>query len=75
MSEKIQKFEDLFDLEFQVRGAKASLALRPCGTPTWRLEQMHRSLRSAQAKLFAAIDALTVEEMDDYGIYRLQYTR
>jgi hypothetical protein len=68
----IEKFEHLLDLESAARGARATVECQGAGVPLFRKQQMHEAMKRAQKTLFAALDALSVEEQAAYGAYRAQ---
>lgn len=72
-AEQVTKFEHLLELESNLRGEKVGMGFRPTGTPAWRLEQMHKALKRAEAALFAAIGELSPEEGALYGKYRAAF--
>lgn len=64
------KYEEIFQMERELQGAKATVAFQTAGVPLYRKAQMKKDVERAQAKLFQAIDALTLDEMAEYGEYR-----
>lgn len=60
-------FDRIIDMEDELRGAKASLYFAATLDDK---DAMKRAIRRAEGKLFAAIDALNLEEMVAYGEYR-----
>jgi hypothetical protein len=70
-TKKVEKFENILELEFNTQGAKASVVLMPSNTPLYRKEQIHQAYKRAKETLNAAINALTLDEMKAYGEYRL----
>ncbi|WP_280319987.1 hypothetical protein [Nocardia wallacei] len=70
---KVETFERLLDLEAEVRGAKASLLFAPIGLPDHQHAIRRQALNNAQKQLFAAVDALTPDEGEAYGRYRIDH--
>jgi hypothetical protein len=68
---QIEKFERILDLECEVRWAKASIIFRPSNVSDWAVSGQEKALKNAKAKLDAAIDALSLDELRAYGPYRL----
>lgn len=67
---KVEKFENLLDLEFDAKGAQGVVACQLAGVPPYRMQQMREAAKRAQQALFAALDELNAEEMAAYGTYR-----
>ncbi len=65
--ERIEKFEDLFGAELEVRGEQTS---QHFGAGKVNPELAKRRVAKAQRKLFDMLDALTPEEQAQYGDYR-----
>lgn len=61
-AETIAKFEQILDVDRQVRAADAAITFRGCGVSAYRLNQMHLGLEAAQKRMHDAIYALTDEE-------------
>lgn len=68
-----EKFEEILDLEFEVKGALATVTCQTAGVPPYVMSGYRRALKKAKADLYAAIDALTEDEMRAYGEYRLEH--
>jgi hypothetical protein len=68
---KIQKFETIIDLEFDVQSAEASVAFMPSNTSDRIACATRRHAKEAKARLFAAIGGLTPAEMVAFGPYRV----
>lgn len=68
-----QRFDAILDLEKEVRIMHTVRAFRPAGLSTYVAERQDRSSSSAQARLFAAIDALTPDEAAEFGRYRAAF--
>lgn len=68
---QIEKFEQILDLEFDVRMAKSAIIFRPSNLSDWAASGQEKALKVAKAKLDAAIDGLSLDELRAYGPYRL----
>lgn len=70
MTDTAAKFDRILDLEAEVRIARTVAECQLAGVPTHRREQQATAAATAPAKLAAAIDALTPEELAAFGAYR-----
>lgn len=61
------KFEQILDVEQLVQGEKASVAF---GIDMNTRARAQKNLKTAQTRLYALIDELTLEELKAYGEYR-----
>jgi hypothetical protein len=67
-----ERYEKIIDLEFEVKGAAASVTCQGAGVPLYRKSQAAAAYQRAKDALGAAIDALTAEELAEFGPYRAQ---
>lgn len=64
------KFDRIIDLEMAAQGSRAAEECRGAGVPDWRKAQQATSADADMARLTAAIDALSPEEMREFGEHR-----
>jgi hypothetical protein len=65
-------FDRLMDLEDAVRLSSTAVAFRGAGIPEFAKDRQDAGVASAKARLSAAIDAMTPEQMMAYGQYRIE---
>ncbi|RPE39788.1 hypothetical protein EDD90_2806 [Streptomyces sp. Ag109_O5-1] len=63
-------FDRLIDLEFDAKGARASVELCPGNLPLHLKDARYRAYKAAQAALYAALDSLTPDQIREFGEYR-----
>lgn len=66
------KYDEILAAEQGVRIARTVFELQLAGVPDFVRARQYRSLTTAQARLDAALAALTLEEMREFGSYRAQ---
>jgi hypothetical protein len=71
-SVRVEKFETLLDLEAKVRGAQVDVGFAQIGLPDYQMAGLKRSLKAARLAQGEAVDALTPQEMAEYGPYRIR---
>lgn len=69
------KYDRILDLELAVKVSRNSSAFQLAGVPDFVAKNQATSQENDRAKLAAAIAELTVEEMREFGQYRIEATR
>lgn len=72
---QIKTFDRILELESAVRVMRAVRAFRGAGVPNHAAARQDASLTADQARLFAAVDALSPADATAFGIYRIEATR
>lgn len=67
-----ERWDALWGLETEVQQAEALYAFAKASAPMQDVVRAHRKAVHAKAKLYTALDALTLEELAAYGAYRRQ---
>lgn len=68
--DEVAKFEAILDLEVEVQGHRASVAFAPNNLPDYLWAARREAVKVSQAKLFSAVDALTLAECIAFAQYR-----